>query len=82
MLQKLHHAIHHEPDIVKSRWLYTQFDTASQTNTTAEYTALIADLVHEMAEQEDTTTKEPGPNNLEEAKEYQKQTQESTPEVH
>ena len=27
-----------------------------------------------MAEQEDTTTKEPGPNNLEEAKEYQKQT--------
>ena len=27
-----------------------------------------------MAEQEDTTMKEPGPNNLEEAKEYQKQT--------
>ena len=27
-----------------------------------------------MAEQEDTTTKEPRPNNLEEAKEYQKQT--------
>ena len=27
-----------------------------------------------MAEQEDTTMKEPGPNNPEEAKEYQKQT--------
>ena len=74
MLQKLHHAIHREPDIVKSHRLYTQFETASQTNATAEYTALIADLVHKMAEQEDTTTKEPRPNNPEEAKEYQKQT--------
>ena len=47
---------------------------ASQNNATAEYTTLIADLKHEMAEQEDTTMKEPRPNNLEEAKEYQKQT--------
>ena len=74
MLQKLHHAIYHEPDIVKGHQLYTQFEAASQNNATAEYTALIVDLEHKMAEQEDTTTKEPGPNNPEEAKEYQKQT--------
>ena len=58
VLHKLHHAIHHEPDIVKSHWLYTQFEAASQNNASAG-----------MAEQEDTTTKEPRPNNLEEAKE-------------
>ena len=74
MLQNLHHAIHRESDIVKSCWLYTQFEAASQNNATAEYTTLIADLEHEMAEQEDTTMKEPRPNNPEEAKEYQKQT--------
>ena len=74
MLQKLHHAIHHEPDIVKSCRLYKKFEAASQNNATVEYTALIADLEHEMTEQEDTTTKEPRLNNLEEAKGYQKQT--------
>ena len=74
MLHKLHHTIHHEPDIVKSHQLYTQFEAASQNNTTAEYTTLIADLEHKMAEQEDTTMKEPRPNNPEEAKVYQKQT--------
>ena len=84
MLQRLHDTIDREPDVVKARKIFTNFEAATQDSTTAAYTA-VATTLHTMAEKEPNTKDaklklpdvkdaqpklKPGPNNPEEASKF------------
>ena len=59
-LQKLHHAIYREPDSVKARKLFEQFEAATQDAMISAYTTMVTILEANMTDkpQKDTPTKE------------------------